>query len=118
MLTSIATSCAALGLVLQQSRVFLNRYGERIYEEILHFRPASEPARSQEEAVLAARSIARQVLDDARGRAPDPEVLADLDEAIQRTSDVEPSPILSLAGQPSLLSRLHNRSDAIERSPL
>jgi hypothetical protein len=69
----------------RQERVFRNRFGAMIYEDILHF--------SFDEAQLEPPAgIARQTLTAALSRAP-AESVADLEDAIDRIGDIEPSPL-------------------------
>ena len=61
----IAVHGVGLELERRQERVFQNRYGVDIYEDILHFRsPAEVPA--QRDALAAARRVAGQVLSSTR----------------------------------------------------
>ena len=95
LIAELAVRCAGLTLDRRQERVFRNRYGADIYEDILHFRAAREiPEESA--CLVAARHVARQVLGRtaATFRAPEKERQG-LDEAIRRLSEVSPSPPLA-----------------------
>jgi hypothetical protein len=72
----------------RQERVFQNRFGEMIFEDILHFTvgpalksPADQPS-----------DLAREILEAALNRVP-AESEADLRSAIERVADVSPSPL-------------------------
>ena len=84
----------ACGLVLErrQERVFRNRFGQPIYEDILHFRSTGDVP-EQLPTLATARCIANELLfacrssaDDAAGRM--------IEDALARTPAVCPSPML------------------------
>ncbi|MDE2824485.1 MAG: hypothetical protein OXK79_13365, partial [Chloroflexota bacterium] len=83
--------CVGLEIERRQERVFRNRYGADIYEDILHFRAASEIP-DVETSMIAARRIAAQVLSATRPLAP-PAERAGIDDAMARIDTVAPSPI-------------------------
>ncbi len=56
----IANRALGYDLLLRQERVFLNRFGQNIFEDILHFACPSSP---RENFLHVAREIAKQVLD-------------------------------------------------------
>lgn len=84
-----------VGLVLErrQERVFQNRYGAAIYEDILHFRTTGEMP-DEVFSLRTARSIARQVLSSTRRLTPSKEH-SGLNDALARLDEVLPSPMLS-----------------------
>ncbi len=86
----LGVRCAGLTAESRQERVFTNRFGARIYEEIIHFRPG---------ATLAPRDrpidIARDVLNAAIAFCPH-ESLADLEDAISRLQEIKPSSLYHL----------------------
>ena len=93
LVAELAVSGAGLTLERRQERVFRNRYGTDIYEDILHFRPtASSP--SKDDSLIAARRVAGQVLTASRPHAPRRE-RPGVDDALARLTAVEPSPILA-----------------------
>lgn len=102
-LVRLATAHAGFDLLLRQERSFVNRYGDRIYEDIVHLRPRCCPAVSLAEAVRGARHTAAEILIDARQRVASPDVSADLEDAIGKTQLIDASPILNLAGQGNIL---------------
>jgi DNA modification methylase len=84
----LAVLAAGYQLERRQERVFQNRFGEKIYEDILLLTTCSQRNGHQG----TARDIARDALIDARKRAPE-ESLADLDDALERLEEVQPSPL-------------------------
>jgi hypothetical protein len=85
----LAVRSAGYRLQERQQRAFQNRFGEMIFEDILHLtqRPPSG-------AMTPPAEIAREALTAARSRAPD-ESLSDLNNAIELLAEVQPSPIYS-----------------------
>ena len=100
-LHDLASECLGLTILLQQERVFQNRFGRNIFEDILHvaLRPI-DPSRSTERA----RSLATRILSEARSRAPYESHDA-LDAALQSVESVQPSPLMDLSDQPWALLR-------------
>jgi hypothetical protein len=76
-------------LKTRQERVFKNKFGELIYEDILHF---INPPAVDADALSRARDIARLTLDAALKLASH-DVSADLHDALARLSEVQPSPV-------------------------
>lgn len=85
----LGTHCVGYELKTRQERVFKNRFGEMIYEDILHF---TRPPKLAEYPLSEARSIAKEILAKAMKDAP-LEVAADISAAIDQLFEVEPSPI-------------------------
>jgi hypothetical protein len=83
----IACTCSNVKLANRQERVFINRYGENIYEDILHF----YSSKYLENPVQKAKEIALRLLTNVLSSAPD-ESLEDLNNAIERISEIQPSP--------------------------
>ena len=83
----LAVRSAGYHLQARQQRVFQNRFGEVIFEDILHLAP--KPPNT---ALTPPEEIAREALTAARSRAAT-ESLSDLDSAIEQISSVKPSPI-------------------------
>lgn len=81
--------CAGFKVGTRQERVFQNKYGAQIYEDILHF---TEPSRVKGEPMAEARVIAQEVLGDALATAAS-EVKGDIEAAIGRISQMYPSPL-------------------------
>ena len=83
-----------VGVVMEgrQERMFRNRYGASIYEDILHFR-VTEEVPEEGSSLRVARCIARQALLAAYPHAR-PKERAGLDDALTRLETVTPSPML------------------------
>jgi len=85
----LATAVLGLGLPLRQERVFKNKFGKLIYEDILHFENCSV---TPQNALANARTIASQVLEASLPLAAE-EVRCDLEEALANVSEVQASPL-------------------------
>lgn len=92
----LAHDCLGLQVVLEQERVFQNRFGQDIYEDILHI---SAHLTEQDDSMQKVRNLAAQILEEAAERAP-AESLGDLQDARSRIADIAPSPIAALRAQP------------------
>lgn len=88
LVAAVATKCAAFLLRTRQERAFTNKFGDRIFEDILHFTIGPLGASQQE----APAGIAVAALEQALPLAP-PEALRDLEAAIAHASWVECSPL-------------------------
>ena len=97
-MTELASRCVGFEVVSRQERLFMNRFGEQIYEDILHFEV--KKGQGHEEP----RAIGREVLLKARKRAPE-ESLADLEEALSLADEVQVSPLYKLDAAMSRPSR-------------
>jgi hypothetical protein len=91
----LAVEALGMNILLRQERVFTNRFGQRIYEDIVHLTKNAVPAKGYE---LAVREIARDTLLRALVPNQAPEVAANLKEAIEKGDAVMPSPLLRRAG--------------------
>ena len=90
----IAHRVMGFDLVLRQERKFVNRFGQNIFEDILHFSP---PSSSLDDGLLTrAREVARDVLEGTRLTAPD-KARDDIKVAIEEIETVKSSPIFSLS---------------------
>jgi len=87
-MAALATHGVGFSLVSRQERVFRNRFGERIVEDLLHFEVSKDGRAKTKEP----RTIAREVLAKARKRTP-LESLGDLEEAVNLVDDVQRSPL-------------------------
>ncbi|HEY7425501.1 MAG TPA: DNA methyltransferase [Gemmataceae bacterium] len=85
---ALATHGIGFSFVSRQERGFLNRFGERIFEDLLHFDVRKDGNAKAKEP----RSIAREVLEKARKRTPQ-ESLSDLEEAVNLVDEVQLSPL-------------------------
>jgi len=103
MTAEIANSVLGFDLVLRQERCFVNRYGQNIFEDILHFAPAKSQAHPR--FLEDAREVARDVLETTYVTA-DAKVRSDIMAAIEQVDMVKPSPTFDLVkllrdGQPT-----------------
>jgi len=64
--TQIAQSIFNLPIVVSQERWFMNRFGQIIYEDILHF---EAQAQVDNQTILRAKHIAQQALEEAYNQA-------------------------------------------------
>jgi hypothetical protein len=78
----------------EQERVFVNRFGQNIYEDLLHLTTTRGRALVMTDVVRRARSIGKAVLVEALDRAPS-DRRHYLQDAIAQSGRVEASPILS-----------------------
>jgi DNA modification methylase len=85
--TEIACNCCGVKIVNRQERVFVNRYGIRIYEDILHFMSSKQTVNSMQKA----KEVSYRLLKSVLSFAPD-ESQCDLQDAIKSIDDIEPSP--------------------------
>ena len=91
LVAELAVSGVGLVIERRQERVFRNRFGNNIYEDILHFRNTAEIA-DQEDALVAARVTAKKVLSASRSFTPQKELLG-LEDAMARLDESLPSPM-------------------------
>ena len=91
LVTEIAVRCVGLEIERRQERMFRNRYGTEIYEDILHFRSMSKIP-TEDYSLVAAQRIAGQVLSAARPFVPRKE-RPGIDDALERLDTVSPSPM-------------------------
>ncbi len=89
LVAEIATLCG-FTLALRQQRVFQNKFGKYIYEDILHF---STPTKQATLDFPAIRQIALQALHDGEKTAKDESILSDISAAIAGAENVFPSPL-------------------------
>ncbi len=89
----IANRAMGFEVLLRQERVFLNRFGQDIFEDILHFAPSQNPP---EDFLPTARDIAVQVLKTRYDLAP-VDARKDIQSAIRNVQTVKPSPIFELS---------------------
>lgn len=92
-LERLATEALGFGLHLTQERVFVNRFGEKIYEDILHLSPLPS-LRSRTSIVDDARSIGKDILLKAMERSPR-DRRHYLRDAIDRVDRIDASPFLN-----------------------
>ena len=92
LVAEVAVQGIGLEIERRQERVFRNRYGADIYEDILHFRSMAAEVPDDETCLSAARHIAGQVLSATRGLVPDAE-RPGLEDAMARLDAIGPSPM-------------------------
>jgi hypothetical protein len=94
----LATQSAPFKLIMRQERVFKNRFGQSIFEDILHFVP---DGREKMNCIEVAGEIACDALTQKLSESPK-KAVADLEFAIRQAHRVSPSPIYtqSLAYSP------------------
>ncbi|MCI0350023.1 MAG: site-specific DNA-methyltransferase [Acidobacteriales bacterium] len=90
MLANIAVRSLGWSFLLRQERKFMNRFGDTIWEDILHF----SPRRIQQNGPqgVQPREIAREALTEAMGRVAG-EAKADLEEALSLIAEIRSSPL-------------------------
>ncbi len=91
-LENLARKALDFRIHLKQERVFANRFGKNIYEDILHLSPISG-SRTKESIVDDARRIGKDVLSNAIDRTPR-DRRQYLQDAISRADQIEASPML------------------------
>ena len=92
--TEVAVQSVGLKIERRQERVFRNRYGTDIYEDILHFRSTGEIPEN-EWCVAVARKIAKKVLSASRCSVPLQE-RSGIRHAMDRLDETVPSPMPAL----------------------
>jgi hypothetical protein len=106
-LFALAMGTGAFGLTRRHERVFVSRYGTRVFEEVLVLR--AQPQAPQAHASLA-RSVGALLLENALSGAP-ADVRYDLEAALEQTSRIAASPLRvlnSTRAQRSLATRGRN----------
>lgn len=93
LVAEIAVRCIGMTIERRQERMFRNRYGTDIYEDILHFR-ATDDDPDKRSALATARDIAAGSLAAARPSIP-ADQRSGIDDAISRIDNVSPSPMPS-----------------------
>ncbi len=92
LVAELAVDGLRLELERRQERVFRNRFGTNIFEDILHLRASGEYL-DEDEALKSARGVARRVLSSTRPLVPQ-KAQAGLDQALARVDDVPASSML------------------------
>lgn len=88
---NIATQIFSFSLILRQERVFKNRFGQAIYEDILHFTNHHSSCITNEEIIELARQIAIQALNEKLALPIENKNRPLLVEAIEKASKISPS---------------------------
>jgi hypothetical protein len=87
--SEIACACCNLDLTNKQERVFLNRFGMRIYEDILHFQSSKKITN---DSIGTARKIAYNIFKSVITSAPN-ESQDDLRDALDKITEIQGSEI-------------------------
>lgn len=103
LVAELAAQGAGMELVMRQERVFCNRFGTDIYEDILHFR-AGDNVPDEACSLDIARQVAGSVLSDAVSIVPEKE-RAGLEDVLNGLDAVSPSPKLNPVTIPVLADR-------------
>jgi len=83
----IACGCCGIKIENRQERVFINRYGIYIYEDILHF----ISSKNIDNPIQKAKETSYRLLQSVLSSAPN-ESKPDLCDAIENIDDIQPSP--------------------------
>ena len=94
LIAELAVRAVGFRLERRQERVFRNRYGKAIYEDILHLR-STDDVPDQESTLTAARHVAQEILSATRYATGTDAERPMLDGALARLHEVSPSPILA-----------------------
>jgi hypothetical protein len=89
--SEIACACCNMKLINRQERVFVNRYGTNIYEDILHFKSAKKTNKN----ISVVKDIAYKVLKSVSSQVPE-ECKDDLIDAMDKIDEIQTSPILKI----------------------
>jgi hypothetical protein len=92
-LASLAVGGAGLKLICRQERRYINRFGEQIFEDILHFTPSDSVEIKPDDEL--ARAIARHFLEESITEASG-ETYDDIKAAIECCKDIQASPIFDV----------------------
>ncbi len=88
----VAHRALGFDLVLRQERAFTNRFGERILEDILHFKPPAHAPST--EFPEYARDVAKDILKNVYALAPD-KSKDDIRDALRVLANVSSSPLFN-----------------------
>ena len=89
----LASKCTSLRVDSRQERSFRNRFGNVIVEDILHIGLLGSPKHSDLFNLADARAVAADILQRELRAVLNPSVAADINEALGRIEEVQPSPI-------------------------
>lgn len=84
----LAVNAVGYQIVLKQEREFMNRFGQKIFEDIVHIEKGDRLQNSE----TAAREIAALVLQQGVSQTDADDVRGDLEKAINAVYTVQPSP--------------------------
>ena len=89
-ISELATRINGLHFISRQERVFTNRFGLRIFEDILHFKSTKQKTEKISEK---ARKIGLEILESVKKYAPS-ETIDDINDAIIKAESIVFSPIM------------------------
>lgn len=88
----VASEALGLPLVQRQERSFKNRFGQTIYEDILHFRnPRRKEGFCREEVIQTGRNVAVRILEEKAVMYPDSANIEFLLDAVRKSERVNES---------------------------
>lgn len=89
---SIGVEIFNLPFLLRQERVFKNRFGQMIYEDILHFENSKKSSLPDDFSIIEmARSIASRMLIEKAESMPESKNIEFIHDAIEKTEKINPS---------------------------
>lgn len=88
---NLAIEAVGYDLSLRQERVFTNRFGQQIFEDIVHFEK-SEHRKPSGNALEVARKVAKATLENGLNHAGTDDIKGDLMDALNRVNEVKESP--------------------------
>lgn len=92
LVAEVAVHAVGMQMERRQERVFRNRYGKAIYEDILHFRSTGDLP-DEKFCISVARRIAGQILSVTRSSAAPHRELPMIEDALAKLCSVSPSPM-------------------------
>lgn len=95
LVTEVACRALNYNLLLRQERVFVNRFGKKIVEDILHFSPPQFPP--SENFLQITKSVARDVLNSTYDSISTDVIKADIRSALENLEKIKPSPLFDLS---------------------
>lgn len=93
----LATECAGLNLDFRQERVFQNRFGQSIVEDLLHFKCEKSNRHRADFIARDGRHVAEAFMRTALNEASEPAVIEDLEDALSCLNNVATSPLFDLS---------------------
>lgn len=97
--------CGKIKIINRQERVFLNRFGISIKEDIIHFQNNKQEDEGNIEE--KSRLTALEILEKAIDTAPE-ESISDIEDAIKKIHLVKPSPIFKIEQSKMQIGGYHN----------
>jgi len=88
---NLAVDVIGYELTLRQERFFINRFGQKIFEDILHLKKSAQK-KSKRNLLDATRQVASMILENGLTFVKGSDVRTDLIDALKRVSEVKESP--------------------------